>query len=199
MEPLVPQSLNELIEQLSQLPGVGRKSAMRYAFWLMDQEQDYLNALGDRIKHLKEAVILCEHCFRSFDEKICDICRSPDRDKTTICVVETTEDLVQIERTGDYTGVYHVLGGAIDPLKGVNPQDLTLAELRDHITYNEATEVIVATNPTVQGDTTVTYIRNMFQDTSNLKITTLGRGLATGAELEYLDGDTVKNALRNRR
>jgi len=199
MEPLVPQSLNELIEQLSQLPGVGRKSAMRYAFWLMNQEQEYLNALGDRIKHLKYAVVLCEYCFRSFDDKMCDICRSPDRDQTTICVVETTEDLVQIERTGDYTGVYHVLGGAIDPLKGVNPQDLTLAELREHITNNAATELIVATNPTVQGDTTVTYIRNMFQDMSDLQITTLGRGLSTGAELEYLDGDTVKNALRNRR
>jgi len=197
MEPLVPPSLNELIEQLSELPGVGRKTAMRYAFWFMEQDQDYLNTLGNRISRIKEAVTLCERCFRSFERQLCDICADEKRENV-VCVVESTEDLVQIERTGDYNGRYHVLGGAIDPLKGVNPQDLTLSELYDHVQYIGAEEVIIATNPTMQGDTTATYIRNMFKDDEHVTLTTLGRGLATGAALEYVDGETVKNALRNR-
>jgi recombination protein RecR len=196
MEPLVPPSLNELIEQLSELPGVGRKTAMRYAFWLMEQDQDYLTTLGNRISRIKEAVTLCERCFRSFERQLCDICADENRENV-VCVVESTEDLVQIERTGDYNGRYHVLGGAIDPLKGMNPQDLTLAELYDHVHHIGADEVIIATNPTTQGDTTATYIRNMFKK-DQITISTLGRGLATGAALEYVDGETVKNALRNR-
>ena len=199
MDTLVPKSLNELIEQLSQLPGVGRKSAMRYAFWLMEQDQSYLNALGEQIKHIKEGVSLCERCFRSSEERVCAICADQTRDRHVICVVESTEDLVRIESTGDYNGMYHVLGGAIDPLKGINPQDLTLSELEGHANAINATEIILATNPTMQGDTTATYIRNLFKNNGTLNITTLGRGLTTGATLEYLDGETVKNALKNRK
>ncbi len=198
MDSLVPPSLNELIEQLSELPGVGRKTAMRYAFWLMEQNEDYLSTLGDRIAHIKEAVTMCQRCFRSFERQMCDICTDNTRENI-ICVVESTEDLVQIERTGDYNGRYHVLGGAIDPLKGVNPEDLTLSELTDHVRTIGTAEVILATNPTMQGDTTATYIRQMLEREDGVQVTTLGRGLATGANLEYLDGETVKNALKNRR
>lgn len=198
MDSLVPPSLNELIEQLSELPGVGRKTAMRYAFWLMEQNDDYLSTLGDRIAHIKEAVTMCQRCFRSFERQMCDICTDNTRENI-ICVVESTEDLVQIERTGDYNGRYHVLGGAIDPLKGVNPEDLTLSELTDHVRTIGTAEVILATNPTMQGDTTATYIRQMLEREDGVQVTTLGRGLATGANLEYLDGETVKNALKNRR
>jgi recombination protein RecR len=198
MSKTIPDSLQELIDKLNQWPGVGQKTATRYALWLIKQDDEYLRQLAHIMGHIKEYVRLCDRCFNNSKDKICEICADPKREQDTICVVETVQDLTQMESLGEYKGVYHVLGGAIDPMRGMNPEDLEIDSLVKRVKDERIKEVILATNPNIQGDSTAFYIKKLLTD-EKCAISILGRGLSIGSNLEYVDMNTLSNALRNRK
>jgi recombination protein RecR len=193
-----PTSVNELIEDIRQLPGVGRKTATRYAYWLINQEQTYLTKLAKEIHSIKTLVRQCQICFNTSEGEICNICNNEIRDIGSICIVEYAEDILQIERTEIYSGRYHVLGGVIDPLKASQPEDLHIQELLNRVTHEHIQDIIIATSPTAQGDRTAQYIRQQLKDFTG-NISSLGRGLANGTLLEYVDQDTLIAAFKNRK
>jgi recombination protein RecR len=194
----LPQSILDIIEVFEAMPGVGKKTATRYAFWLVKQPKTFQQEFVDSIENLSRSVQLCQHCHNTTDQSLCDICRDPKRDKTVMCVVETSEDIQYIEKISEYNGLYHVLGGTIDPLRGVHPEDVNVDDIESRIAKDEVKEVIIATNPTLQGDTTASYIRKLLQD-KPITITMLGRGLTTGAHIEYVDEKSLKEAFQNRK
>ena len=193
-----PASVNELIEDIRQFPGVGRKTATRYAYWLINQEQTYLTKLAKEIHKIKTLVRQCRICYNTAEGDTCSICNNELRDTGSICIVEYAEDILQIERTEIYNGRYHVLGGVIDPLKSSQPEDLHIIELLNRIKTEHIQDIIIATSPTAQGDRTAQYIRQQLKE-FNGNISSLGRGLANGTLLEYVDQDTLISAFKNRR
>jgi recombination protein RecR len=193
-----PESLNELIEDIRQLPGVGRKTATRYAYWLIGQEQTYLTKLAKEIHKIKTLVRQCKICFNTSEGDICSICSNPIREIKQICIVEYAEDILQLERVEVFQGRYHVLGGVIDPLKGTHPEDLHITELFIRLKQEDINDIIIATSPTAVGDRTAQYIRQQLKDFKG-NISTLGRGLANGTLIEYADKDTLIAAFQNRK
>lgn len=194
----LPQSILDIIEVFEAMPGVGKKTATRYAFWLVKQPKTFQQQFVDSIENLSRSVQLCQNCHNTTDQNLCEICRDPKRDKTIMCIVETSEDIQYIEKISEYNGLYHVLGGTIDPLRGVHPEDVNVDDIESRIAKDEVNEVIIATNPTLQGDTTASYIRKLLQD-KPIIITMLGRGLTTGAHIEYVDEKSLKEAFQNRK
>ena len=193
-----PESVVDLIEDLRRLPGVGRKTATRYAYWLVSQDQEYLTSLGKKIHRIKQAVKICRICGNKTEYEICHICQNTDRRTGQLCIVEQAEDILQFEKIGVYRGMYHVLGGVVDPLKNITLDELYTETLSERIEGEHIKEVILALNPTMQGDATNLALKEYFQDTE-LIITKLGRGISIGSTLEYLDSATLKEALESRR
>lgn len=190
--------LQRLIEQFARLPGIGKKTAMRLAFYLLSRTEEEAKAFADAIMDAKQSVHYCKVCQNITDKDICDICSDIRRDKSVICVVESERDIPVFERTGEYHGLYHVLHGALSPLDGVNPEDLKIKELIARLSDGTVTEVIMATNPTVEGEATASYI-SRFIKPMGIKITRLAYGIAVGSDLEYADEISLSHALEGRK
>ena len=189
------QALREAVEAINSLPGVGKRSALRLALHLLKQPSDKIHRFASAIDKLAEGVHYCNTCMMVSDGERCSICSDPKRDHNTICVVESVRDVMSIESTGQYKGVYHVLGGIISPIAGIGPSDLTIKELTARV--NPDTEVILALSGDVEGETTSFYIYRQIAP-SGCKVTTLARGLGFGDDLEYADALTLGRSIANR-
>lgn len=190
------EHISKLIAELSGLPGIGPKSAARLAFHIIDMPQEDVNALADSIRDAKANIRYCSTCYTVTDEEQCPICRSSERDHGTIMVVETTRDLAAYEKTGRYEGVYHVLGGAISPMLGIGPSDIRLKELVERL-KGDVKEVIVATNSSLEGETTAMYISRLIKP-AGIKVTRIASGVPVGGDLECIDEVTLLRALDGR-
>lgn len=204
----LPRPIQKLIESFERLPGIGPKSAQRLTFYLLHVPQFDLDQFAESLSNLKKNTVLCSLCFNVAETDPCPICTDPTRDKSTILVVEQPLDVLAIEKTGKYKGVYHVLHGAISPLNNIGPDELYIEQLLSRLRqgFGEAKEIILATNPTMEGEATAMYIANEVrklntQHTTHntLKMTRLGQGLPTGGDLEYADETTLQQALEGRR
>jgi recombination protein RecR len=192
--------VNRLIGELSKLPGIGQRTAQRLAFHLLRVEDTEALGLAEAIKDVKEKVGLCEVCFNLADAPRCRICDDERRDRSIICVVEEPADVIPIERTHEYPGLYHVLGGALSPIDGIDPDDLKLAELVKRVEQGGVSEVVIATNPTTTGEATAFYIAEALRELEGeVAVTRLASGLPVGADLEYADEVTLGRALTGRR
>lgn len=221
---MLPSPIKNIIDHLSRLPGIGQRSATRLAFWFINQPQKDLEELSLAIKNLKSSTKVCPQCFNLTNDTLCQICANPKRDKKIICVVEDILDILPIEGTHQYQGVYHILGGLISPPQGVSPEKLKIKELIQRIKQlqeknttalpaqarkaqnlpsgdakkQSMIEIILALNPTTEGDTTTLYLERQLRPLG-IKITRLGRGLSSGSDLEYTDEATLISALRGRK
>jgi recombination protein RecR len=193
---MYPAPIDRLVTELSRLPGIGRRTAQRLAFHILRAPDDEALGLADAIREVREKVGLCEVCFNLAEGERCRICENPRRDRTTICVVEEPADVIPIERTGEYRGLYHVLGGALSPIDGVDPADLRIAELVTRIEGGDVEEVVLATNPTTTGEATSIHLADLLR--SKVKVTRLASGLPVGADLEHADEVTLGRALAGR-
>lgn len=194
----VAEPIARLIEELNKLPGIGPKSAKRLAYHLLRGPDEEAKALAEAILTLKEKIKLCSVCFNNTDCDPCRICQDKERDHSKICVVEKPSDILPLEQTGKYNGVYHVLHGTISPIQGVGPEELRIKELLARLKDGSVTEVIVATNPNVESETMAMYLQRIITPLG-VRVTRLARGLPFGAELEYADDLTLGQALENRR
>lgn len=190
-------SVGDLVEQLGRLPGIGRKSAERLAYHLLRVPQGEALALAEAIRHVRENVRYCEVCFNLSEGPLCSICRDPKRDSARLCIVEQPRDLMSLEQAGVFRGVYHVLLGRIAPLDGIGPDQLTIDSLVDRVRAGNFSEVIMATNPTVEGDGTALYISNLLSDMP-LEMTRLARGITPGSILEFANKEILADALNGR-
>ena len=191
--------IQRLIDEFRKIPGVGQKTAARYAFATLNLSEGEAAAFADAIIGAKRDVHKCPVCFGlSADPELCDICSSDDRDPSVICVVEDAKDVMTMERVRGYKGTYHVLGGALSPLDNITPADLTVAELVLRVKEGGVREVIIATNPTPKGDTTASYIARLLEDT-DVRVSRLAYGIPVGADIEYADEVTLFRAMENRR
>jgi recombination protein RecR len=192
--------VNRLITELARLPGIGQRTAQRLAFHILRVPEQEALGLAEAIREVKERVGLCEVCFNLADGPRCQICLDERRDRSVICVVEEPADVIPIERTHEYRGLYHVLGGALSPIDGVDPEDLKLAELIARVREGGVKEVVIATNPTTTGEATAFYIAEAIRELdSDAAVTRLASGLPVGADLEYADEVTLGRALVGRR
>lgn len=189
--------IQELIDELSRLPGVGPKSAQRIAFHLLQTEDDQAKRLAQVLTEVKERVRFCDTCGNVSEDHLCNICRDARRDRTRICVVEESKDVQAIERTREFKGLYHVLGGAISPIEGIGPDQLRIKELLARLSDNTVQEVIIATDPNLEGDATATYLSRMMS-TLGIVVTRLASGLPVGGDLEYADEVTLGRAFKGR-
>ena len=190
--------LDDAIAQFSTLPGIGKKTAMRFALFILKRSNEEVQAFADAISKLKLETKFCEICNNITDENICSICTDNCRDKSLVCVVEGIHDIMAIESTSQYNGAYHVLGGVISPMEGTSPSDLNINSLIERILTNEISEVVLALPTTMEGDTTSFYINRKI-DNQAVKITTLARGVAIGDELQYTDEITLGQSIVNRK
>lgn len=191
--------LESLIQDLSKLPGVGKKSALRIAYYLLQADSNYTARLAEDIRELQQRIRPCSICGNYTEDDPCSICSDPNRDRSVICVVEDPQDVAVLESTKEYQGLYHVLSGVISPIDGVGPEDLTIDKLMQRVRdpESEAKEVIFATNPTVEGDTTALYLVKLLEQ-EGIKTSRLALGLPVGGDLEYADRLTVARSLRGR-
>lgn len=189
--------LERAVQELTHLPGVGRKTALRFALYLLKQKKEDVHAFSDSLTTLRDEVKHCCICHNISDTDICDICSNPHRDKTTICVVENIHSVMSIENTGQYHGLYHVLGGVISPMDGVGPSDIELDSLFKRVEAGGINEVILALNPTMEGDTTNFYISRRLAPTG-IKFSVLARGVSVGDDLEYTDEVTLGRSILGR-
>jgi recombination protein RecR len=190
--------IDRLIEALTRLPGVGKKTASRLAFHILRSSLSDAQELARSILDVKEKIRLCSVCFNLTDDDPCQICQNPNRSSEILCVVEGPNDLMAIENTGEYGGTYHVLHGTISPLEGVGPEDIKIKELIERLKKGKISEVILATNPTVEGGTTALYLTDLVRPLG-VKITRIAYGIPVGSEIEYADGMTLLKALEGRR
>jgi len=190
-------AVENLVAQLTRLPGVGTRTAQRLAFHLLSVPTDESLALGEAIREVKERVRACRECGNLTEDELCAICADPRRDRSVICVVEHPVDVVSLERTHEHRGLYHVLGGALSPLDGVDPGDLRVAGLLERVAEGGVTEVVLATNPTMTGEATAAYLADRLRD--SVTVTRLASGLPVGGDLEYADEVTLGRALTGRR
>ena len=190
--------LAKLIEHFRALPGIGSKTAVRLAYHILDMDAEKAKALANAIIEAKEKIGYCNTCFNLSDENPCRICGSDARDHSTICVVEQPQDVAAMERMRDYKGVYHVLHGALSPLEGVGPEDIRIKELLGRLYNDEVKEIIMATNPNVEGEATAMYIAKLLKPVG-VKVTRIAHGLPIGGDLEYADEVTLSKAMENRR
>jgi recombination protein RecR len=195
-------AIDDLATELARLPGIGRKTALRLTYHLLKQPAERSVRLARVLERLAERVRPCERCFNLTEDALCAICSDPRRDQSVICAVEEASDIGAIERSGEYRGVYHVLGGRLSPLDGVGPDDLTVSHLAQRVAESAggitAREVILATNPSVEGEATALYVQEVLAGTG-VRVTRIARGLPVGGDLEYADGVTIAQALSARR
>ncbi len=187
-----------LLEELERLPGIGPKSAQRIAYWLLTAESADAERLAAAITEVKRTIHFCPLCFNFAEGDLCNVCADPERDRTAICVVEEPRDLVAVDRTGEFRGTYHVLQGAISPMDGIGPERLRIRELIDRLASGEVTEVVIATNPNVEGETTALYLARLIKPLG-IKVTRIASGLPVGGDLEFADEVTLGRALEGRR
>lgn len=192
------QSLARLIAELEQLPGIGPKSAQRLAFYILRMPKESAQSLAYAILEVKEKIRLCQECFHFTDQALCEICRDPKRDRSLLCVVADPRDLIALERTNEYRGVYHVLHGLIAPMEGVGPEALKIRELLHRLREGSFREVILALNPTVEGDTTALYLSQLLEPLG-VRVTQVSKGLPIGGDMDYADPATLIQALTGRR
>jgi recombination protein RecR len=188
------ERVEKLIEEFAKLPGVGRKTAERLAEHILRVSEQEAMGLAEAIREVKQNVRQCSTCYNLAEGELCDICRDPGRDRSVICVVEQARDVLSLEKPGTYRGLYHVLGGRIAPLEGIGPEQLTIDKLAERVRAGEVKEVILATNPTVEGDTTALYIKEQLEGLG-VKLTRLARGIATGMVLEFANKDMLADAI----
>ncbi|MCK4753024.1 MAG: recombination protein RecR [Planctomycetes bacterium] len=191
------KSLSRLIEQFGKLPGIGPKTAERLAFYILKAETPEAMSLAEAIGDVKNKIKHCQICFNLSEQPLCEICSDTRRDKSLICIVEQPKDIITLEKTGSCKWVYHVLGGHIAPLEGVEPSDLTIEQLIERIHSGDVKELIMATNPNMAGDGTALYISSLLRN-NNVKITRLARGLPTGSTIEYASGKMLTDAIIGR-
>ncbi|RMI08871.1 MAG: recombination protein RecR [Calditrichaeota bacterium] len=191
----LPQALQDLIAAFSRLPGIGRKTATRLAFYLLNQNREEAEQLAKAIRRLKQEIKLCSRCFNLSEEELCAICRDPRRNQKVICVVEDPQNIMMIERTNEYRGLYHVLGGVISPLDGIGPEQLRIKPLLQRLEGVE--EIILALNPSTEGEATSIYLARLLKP-HGIKITRLARGIPLGSSLEFVDELTLSKALQAR-
>lgn len=189
-------SMEKAISELSKLPGIGRKSAQRLVFFLLKSRKSEVQNLADALLAMKEKVRFCTICFNITEADVCFICQSEKRDRSSLCVVEEANDVLALEKTGEYKGLYHVLGGALSPLEGVGPDDLHIRQLLPRLN-GTTKEVIIATNPTTEGEATAIYLEKIIKP-MNIKVSRIARGLPVGGDLEYADEITLAKALEGR-
>ncbi|MBL4755270.1 MAG: recombination protein RecR [Flavobacteriales bacterium] len=189
--------LEDAVNEFSRLPGVGKRSALRLALHLLRQEEAQVVSLGESLIRMRKEISYCRSCFNISDTEICEICANTERDHTLICVVEDIRDIMAIENTHQFKGVYHVLGGIISPMNGVGPDDLNIDTLITKVKEGEIKEIILALNTTLEGDTTNFFLFKKLKD-ANVEITTIARGVAVGDELEYVDDVTLGRSMINR-
>ena len=194
----MPTLLDNAVNQISRLPGIGRKTALRLVLYMLRQDQEDVTALADALTILRRDVKYCKICYNISDTDVCPICSDKRRDATTICVVENIQDVLAIEQTQQYNGLYHVLGGVISPMDGIGPNDIKINELVDRISGNEVKEVIFALSSTMEGDTTNFYISRRLQAFPELKLSVIARGISVGDELQYTDEVTLGRSILNR-
>lgn len=193
-----PQAIEELIQTLMLLPGVGRKTAERYAFFLVKQSPQTITRFQEQLHTVQKSIRLCEQCFNYTTAKRCEICTDSHRDRTTICIVAEATTLLAIEQTGQFHGLYHVLGGIINTAEGIGPKELHLHELVKRVKRDTVSEIILATNPDMSGDATALYVVDALKGLK-LRITKLARGLAAGSDIEFADDLTLSSALKERK
>jgi recombination protein RecR len=194
---ITAKPITRVVDELSRLPGIGPKTAQRLTYYLLRAPTEQAEALAEAVLELKRNVVLCESCFNITDRTPCSICSDAERERARICVVEEPLDVVAIERTGQYKGTYHVLHGAISPIEGIGPEELKIRELLGRLQSSEVEEVILATNPNLEGDATAMYLTRLLQPLG-ITVTRLARGLPVGGDLEYADEITLSNALAGR-
>lgn len=191
-------AIQKLLDELERLPGIGPKSAQRIAYWILNEDRVDATRLAQAIIEVKDTVHFCSRCFNYAQDELCDICASSKRDQNTICVVSEPRDIPPIERTGTFSGVYHVLGGALSPLEGIGPDDLHIAELLARLNNPNVAEVILATNPNIEGETTASYLARLIKPLG-VKVSRLASGLPVGGDLEFADEVTLGRAIEARR
>jgi recombination protein RecR len=201
----IPKTINNLIESFEKLPGIGPKTAQRLTFYLLHVPQTELDRFAGSLSNLRKDTVMCSVCFSVGEVSPCEICSDPKRDRSVICVVEQPLDVLALERSGKYTGLYHVLHGKIDPLNNIGPDEIYIAPLLKRVRTSlaaplgELKEVILATNPTLEGEATAMYLSKQLKaEASGVKVTRIGRGLPTGADLEYADPTTLMRAMEGR-
>lgn len=196
---LLPAPIQNLINALSRLPGIGPKTASRLTFYLLNAPDDLAHELAEALQDLKSGTTYCQTCFNitTTGRTECEICASSERDDSLLCVVEEPLDVIALERTAGYQGKYHVLHGALSPIEGIGPEDLKVAELLERVRQGQVKEIIIATNPSMEGDYTAAYLRQRLQSLG-IRITRLARGLPVGGDLEYADQNTLLRALAGR-
>jgi len=192
------EPIKRLVEELKHLPGVGQKTAVRLAFHLLRQPAEDVERLAQAIAEAKRSLRTCATCHNLTDQETCELCRSAERDAKQICVVESPQDIVNLEKTGRYRGLYHVLGGVIAPLQGITPEQLNIKTLLARLNSHSVEEVIVATNPTAEGEATALYLARLLKPLG-VRVTRPAMGLPMGSELEYTDSVTLQHALEGRR
>lgn len=193
----IAQPLQIAIEELSKLPSIGKKTAQRLALHILKSDKEQVYDLIKSIKELKTKLKFCERCFNIAEEELCDICKSVKRDKSVLCVVEEASDVIAIERTNEFNGIYHVLGGVLSPLSGINPDQLKIKEMIRRFEKEEINEVILAVNPDTEGETTSLYLAKLIKPLG-IKVTRIARGLPIGGDLEFADEATIGRAILNR-
>lgn len=189
--------IEEAVNEISRLPGIGKKTALRLALHLLKEESDVTLNLSSALLNLRNNITYCVTCHNIADESVCSICKGSYRDKTLICVVEDAPDLLAIENTSQYTGLYHVLGGVISPLEGIGPSELKIDSLIERVSNGDVKEIILALSATMEGDTTAFYITKRLKDL-NVRVTAIARGVAVGGELEYTDEVTLGRSILTR-
>jgi recombination protein RecR len=197
MDSVYTETLNKLIAEFEKLPGIGPKTAERLAFYILKAQAGEALSLADAIRDVKEKIKHCEICYNLSEQPVCRICSDERRDKSIICVVEQSKDIINLEKTGACKWVYHVLGGHIAPLEGIEPSDLTIEQLLERIRGGGVTEVIMATNPNMAGDGTALYTSSLLRSTG-VRVTRLARGLPSGSTIEYASGKILTDAIMGR-
>ena len=197
-QPYSSQLLEKAVSEFSRLPGIGRKTALRLVLWMLRQEESDVEQFTDAITNLKNEIKYCQTCHNISDSDICPICSDPRRDASTVCVVENVQDVMAIENTQQFKGLYHVLGGIISPMDGIGPGDLEIESLVNRVAEGNVREVILALSPTMEGDTTNFYIYRKLAPYADVKISIIARGVSVGNELEYTDEVTLGRSILNR-
>ena len=192
-----PQTLNNLIECFKKLPGIGEKSAERMALSILDLDENLIDVFSDTLKNIKKKIKRCKECNNYSEQDLCDICKSTDRNKKIICVVEEPKNVILFEKIGSYNGLYHVLDGLISPLDNINPDDINIDKLISRIKDNDIEEVILAVKPSVEGETTALYISKLLEK-QNVKVSKIAHGVPIGVDMEYIDALTLEMALEDR-
>jgi recombination protein RecR len=198
MAAVTPEPVTKLIEAFSQLPGIGPKTASRLTFYLLRRPAEQSEALADALRDMKQKTIFCSTCFNITEASPCSVCQDEGRDRSIVCVVEEPLDVIAIDRTGEYKGLYHVLHGAISPVEGIGPDELRITELISRLKAEPVQEVLLATNPNLEGEATAMYLAQLIQPLG-VRVTRLARGLPVGGDLEYADAVTLGRALQGRR